>query len=119
MNSNSSNTSTGVGGQGCGACRRWLSSSRGVRAPRLAVVRRGRCRRRDSETPANDRSGQIEHGGVVTKDEAGVGGEDDAVQFEGEDVRVLVGGKLVLLDGGHDELTDHGREPALKGGNSF
>src|SRR5690242_19054885 len=116
MNSNSSNTSAGMGARRCGAGRRrWLSSGRGIRVPRLLVVRRGGCRRRDPESATNDRSGQVEHAGVVAKDEAGVGGEDDAVQFEGEDVRVLVGGQLVMLDGGDDELTDHGRESALKG----
>ena len=55
--------------------------------------------------------------GSSAEDEVGVGGEDDAVQLEGERVGVLVGGELVLLEGGDDELADQRREPALERGD--
>ena len=57
--------------------------------------------------------------GVVAQDEVGVGGEDDAVELEGERVGVLVGGELVLVERGDDELADQRREAALKRGDLF
>ena len=68
----------------------------------------------DAESPADDGPRQVERGGVVAQDEARVGGEDDAVQLEGERVGILVRGELVLLDGGDGELADQRREPGLE-----
>ena len=51
----------------------------------------------------------VERGGVFAEDEVGVGGEDDAVQLEGECVGVFVGGELVLFECGDDELADQRR----------
>jgi len=44
------------------------------------------------------------------QNEVGIGGQHDPVQLEGEPVRVLAGGKLVLLERGDCESTD----PALR-----
>ena len=73
--------------------------------PRRPLAWGRRCRR-DSESSADDVPGHVERGRVLAEDEVGVGGEDDAVQFEGERVGVLVGGELVLFDCGDDELAD-------------
>ena len=56
----------------------------------------------------------VECGGVVAEDEVAVGGEDDAVQLEGECVGVLVGGEFVLFESRDDEPADQCREPALE-----
>ena len=45
--------------------------------------------------------------------EVGVGDQDDPVQLEGEPVRVLVRGKLVLLERGHHKAPDERRELRL------
>jgi hypothetical protein len=49
----------------------------------------------EPESPAHDQPGLVQDGGVVVQDEVGVSGQDDPVQFEGEQVRVLAGGKLL------------------------
>ena len=54
----------------------------------------------EAQAAAGDLAGQVQDGGVVVQDEAGVGGQAYAVQFEGELVGVLAGRELVLLDGG-------------------
>ena len=95
------------------------------RRERLVERRHARRLRRrgsgggDAESATDDGSRHVECGGVVAQDEVGVGGEDDAVQLEGECIGVLVGGKLVLVERGHDELADECREPALKRGDLF
>ena len=43
-----------------------------------------------------DLAGQVQDRGIVVQDEVGVGGQDDPVQFEGEPVGILLGGKFVL-----------------------
>ena len=53
-----------------------------------------------AEAAVHDLAGQVQDRGVVVQDEVGVGGQDDPVQFEGEPVGVLSGGKFVLGDGG-------------------
>src|SRR5215213_1187021 len=72
---------------------------------------------RRSQSPADDNAGDVERGRVVTEDEVGVRGEDDAVELERERVRVLVRGELVLLDRDDDELADQTRQPALERGD--
>ena len=67
----------------------------------------------------DDLQGQVQDCGVVVQDEVGVGGQHDPVQLEGEPVRVLAGGKLVLLECGGRESADQRREPGLEGGDSL
>ena len=63
----------------------------------------------DSEAAADDVLGHVERGHVLAEDEAGVGGEDDAVELERQRVGVLVVRELALLDGGDHELADQRR----------
>jgi hypothetical protein len=49
----------------------------------------------------HDLAGQVQDRGVIVQDEVGVGGQDDAVQLEGELAGVFAGRKFVLLDGGN------------------
>jgi hypothetical protein len=60
----------------------------------------------ESEPLVDDLAGQVQDRGVVVQDEAGVGGQHDPVQLEGEPVRVLAGGKLVLLERSGRESPD-------------
>jgi hypothetical protein len=43
----------------------------------------------DAEPTAHDLSGEVEGAGILVEDEVRVGGEDDAVQLEGQLIRVL------------------------------
>jgi hypothetical protein len=53
----------------------------------------------NSEAPADGPLGHVERGRVIGHDEAGVGGQDDPVQFEHEQRDVFAGGKLAQLLG--------------------
>src|SRR6266571_4748472 len=71
------------------------------------------------QPPVDDLPGQVQDSGIVVQHEVGVGDQDDSVQLEGELVRVLVRGKLVLLKRGHDEAPDQRHELRLERGDQF
>jgi hypothetical protein len=62
---------------------------------------------------------QVKDGGIVVQDEVGVGGQDDSVQFEGEPVRVVAGGKVALVESRGREAPDQRHELRLEGGHAF
>ena len=72
-----------------------------------------------SQAPTYDLPGQVQDCGVVVQDEVGVRGQDDAVQLEGQLVRIIAGGKLVLLKSGRGEAPDQRHELRLERGDPF
>ena len=62
----------------------------------------------------HDLAGEVEHGGVVVQDEVGVGGQHDAVQLEGQPVRVLTCRQFVPGQSGRREAADQVAELGLK-----
>ena len=72
------------------------------------------CGGGDAESAPDDGSGEVEGGGILAQDVVGVGGEDDAVEFEGQRVGVFVCGEFVEFERGDDELADEAGEVALE-----
>ena len=65
----------------------------------------------------HDLAGQVQHGGVVVQDEIGVRRQHDAVQLEGQPVRVLTDSELVPADRGGGETADQRAELRLERGD--